>query len=276
MNRTSTRRRFLTGAALTGLTALAGCSGATPFVGKRIESDHSFDVKDATAIEVATDIGDIRIRGTDRDAVDVHAVKKGSSVSADLSKLHLETTRSDGRLLLESQYTGEKAFFGGTPTMDLTIRVPRSLGVSSVETGVGDIQVTDTTGDVAASTSTGDVTLRNVDGLVEAKTSTGDIVVESVRAIGDVEASTGDLDLAVHAINGDTTFETSTGTIVAAVDPGIDADFAATASVGDVSVDGLSLSDRTSSTNSVTGTLGDGGPDLEFSTNTGDVSVSTL
>ena len=276
VNRTSTRRRFLGGAAVAALTGLAGCSGATPFVGKRIEDDRTIDPQDATTLAVDVDIGDVRVLGESRDGVGVHLVKQASSVTADLSNLELDVVRTGDRLELVSTYEGDGSFFGGTPSMDLTVRVPRSMTVASVVGSVGDIDVENVAGDLSADTSTGDVSLRGIDGVVDASTSTGDVVVEDVTALGDVETSTGDLDLTVPAIDGDTRFEASTGDVVAALGPDLDASVSATTNTGDVTVSGLSLDDRSETETSVTGTLGDGGPSLRIEARTGDVRLTSL
>ena len=276
MTRTPTRRRLLGGIGAALVAGLAGCTGATPFVGKRIEDDRTIATEDATALAVDARVGDVTIRGEERDDVDVDILKQSSSVAGDLSKLDLAVEREDGRLTLATRYDGDSSLLGGTPTMDLTIRVPRSLRVAEIAASVGDVRVEDVTGDLEVSTSVGDSTIENVDGAVTAEASTGDVTIEGASAVGDVSASVGDLDLAVPAIDGDTTFETSTGDIDAALSPDLDAELAAEAGVGDVTVDGLSLQDGTQTESTATGTLGDGGPDLDVETSTGDVHLSAL
>lgn len=276
MREPATRRRFLGGAAVAALSSLAGCTGATPFVGKRIEDERTVDIEDATVLEISVDIGEVHVRSDQRDTVGVHMVKKASSVTADLSDLRLHTERTGARLRLVATYDDENMFFGGTPTMDLSGQVPESFPVSAVETSVGDVDVAGVVGDLSATASTGDVTVRDVDGVVDASASTGDVVVEGATALGDVETSTGDLELAVPAIDGDTRFETSTGDVVAELATDLDAAFTASTNVGDVDVTGLSLEDSTSSATSVSRTLGDGGPSLRLETQTGDVTVSPL
>lgn len=276
MKRNPSRRRLLAGVGAAAAAGLAGCSGATPFVGKRIEDDRTIATEGATALTVDARVGDVTIRGEDRDDLHVRLVKQSSSVGVDLSKLDLTVDREGDQLELATRYTGDSSLLGGQPSMDLTVVVPRSLRVAELAASVGDVLVEDVTGDLAVSVSVGETTIENVDGAVTAEASTGDVHIKGASAVGDVSASVGDLDLAVPAIDGDATFETSTGDIDAALSPDLDADLAAETSVGDVTVEGLSLRNSSRTEQSVSGTLGDGGPTLGVETNTGDVHLSAL
>lgn len=276
MKRTPTRRRLLAGAGTAALTALAGCSGATPFVGKRIEEDRTVATEGATALTVDAEVGDVTVRGEDREDVHVHAVKQSSSVGVDLADLDLSVERADGRLALTSRYAGDSSILGGTPSMDLTLRVPRALTVESLAADVGDVLAEGVTGDLAARSSVGDVTVRDVSGTVTAESSTGDVDVEGAETVGDLRTETGDLDVDVPAIDGDTAVESRVGDVTAAIAPDLDADLVAETRVGDVEVEGLSVQDGSATGSSVTGTLGDGGPTLRVTTETGDVELRPL
>lgn len=276
VNQNTSRRRLLAGVGAAAAAALAGCSGATPFVGKRIEDDQTIDTADATALSVIARVGDVTVRSEDRDDVHVDLVKQSSSVGVDLSKLELTVERAGDRIELATRYAGDSSLLGGEPSMDLTIAVPRSLAVTALSASVGDVLVEDVTGDLSVRASVGDVTLRNVDGTVGVQASTGDVTIESPAAVGDVRADVGDVSVEVPAIDGGATIETSTGDIDAALSADLDAELVAEADVGDVTVDGLSLDDSSRMEHSVTGTLGNGGPTLRVTTDTGDVTLSAL
>lgn len=271
----TSRRSVLAGAGAALSAALAGCSGLTPFVGKRQESTERVPVDDASALAVAVDVGDVTVRAADREDVHVDVVKQSSSVNADLSKLEFRVERPDDRLRLRGEWTGSGGL-SGKPSMDLDVTVPSSLAVAATETQVGDVDVEGVTGDVSAASSTGDVTLRSVAGTASAATSTGDVVVEDVETFGGAEASTGDLTVEVPAVAGDTRAETSTGDVTAAIGADVDAELRASTSTGDVVVEELSLADGSVGEESASGTLGDGGPELVFETSTGDVTLSAL
>lgn len=271
----TSRRGVLASTGVALSAALAGCSGLTPFVGKREESTERVPVDGASALAVAVDVGDVTVRADDREDVRVDVVKQSSSVNADLSKLEFRVERPDDRVRLRGVWTGDGGL-AGRPSMDLDVTVPSSLAVAGTETQVGDVDVRGVAGDVSARTSTGDVTLRSVAGTASATTGTGDVVVEAVDAFGGAEASTGDVTVEVPAIDGDTEVRTSTGDVTAAIGMDVDAALRAETSTGDVVVNDLSLADGSVREQSASGTLGDGGPELVVETNTGDVTLSAL
>jgi hypothetical protein len=252
----------------------------TPFVGKRIERSRTIDPADANRLTVDLDGGDVTLRASDRGTLAVEYVKKSSSVRADLSKLRFRTARSDGSLRLRSAWQGGDGLFSGTPQIDVDATIPRSLSVGRVETDVGDVSVTDVTGDVTLRSSTGDVTAKTVAGSVRAETDTGDVEVVDPAAIGDLRTNTGDVEADVPAIDGATRVTAETGDVTAFVASDLDAELVLRSETGEVSVEGLTLStlDRTSDVvgSTLRGTLGDGGPRLLLETETGDATVHSL
>lgn len=276
VKRDITRRRLL-GAGVAAATAgLAGCSSATPYVGKRTEGENTLPLEDETTLSVTTDAGAVSIVGENRDDIHLEYTKKATAAMADLSELVLDIRRDDERLLLESRFEGDSPLFGDQPTIDLSVRVPRSLAVDHIESSAGDVAVENVAGDLTVETSVGDVTVRDVRGHIAVDVTTADVVIEGVDAVGDVTASTGDLDLSVPAIDGDTAFSASTGSIVLGLAPDISADFAASANTGEVTVNNLPLEDTRREESQVTGELNGGGPDLSVTTTAGDISVSRL
>jgi hypothetical protein len=269
------RRRVLAGVGTTLSAAVAGCSGLTPFVGQRLASSERLSVDGASSLAVDVDAGDVTVRSEEREDVAVDVVKQSSAVGVDLSKFEFRVKRPDDRVRLRGAWTGESGLSGG-PSMDLDVRVPADLAVSTAKTGTGEVDVADVTGDVLARSSTGDVTMRSVAGAVRAETSTGEITVADVETFAGASASTGGVDVEVPAIDGDTDVETSTGSVTAAIGPDVDAEVRAETSTGDVDVSGLELADATVGDEVASGTLGDGGPTLSFETSTGDVTLTAL
>jgi DUF4097 and DUF4098 domain-containing protein YvlB len=292
MKESLSRRGLLAGGGAAVAAALAGCSGMTPFVGKREASTRTLPVEDATGLEAVVDVGDVTVSTADREDVHVEIVKQSSSVGADLSNLEFRVERPDDRLRLRGAWTGGGAL-AGTPSMNLDVTIPRSLAVAraetstgdvdvrdaagdlTVESNTGDLRVRDVDGDVRATSSTGDIELVGVSGLATADASTGDVTIRDVGVTGGVAANTGDLEVDVPAIDGDTTLQSHTGDVAAAIGE-VDAELEARANVGDVSVSGLDLRDSTIDDDSATGTLGDGGPTLRVQANVGDVALEPL
>jgi DUF4097 and DUF4098 domain-containing protein YvlB len=276
MSRDTTRRRLLAGGAAAAVTALAGCSGLTPFVGKRVEETRQLALDGATALSVETDVGDVTVRGDDREDVRARIVKESSTADADVSKLRLRVERSDGTLRLRSEWTGGDVQFGSRPAMNLVLQVPRSLTVESARVDTGSATLRDLDADATVIADTGDVTVERVDGTVSAETETGSVTVRRPGTISSVRAETGDVDVDVPALSDDASVTTATGSATVSVAPDIDAELIALVDTGDVDVDGLTLDDVNRSEASVRGTLGDGGPELRVESDTGDVTVDAL
>jgi DUF4097 and DUF4098 domain-containing protein YvlB len=280
MTRDVPRRRFLAGTAVAALTTVAGCTGSTPFVGKRTESTTTVPVRAATTLSVRNSTGDLTLRGSDRQDVRVHTIKQASSVGTDVTDLSLETSRENGDLRLSARWSGSTGFFASRPSMDIDAELPASLAVGDVATAVGDVTVTDVAGDLTAEADTGDVRAERVGGTVDIESGTGDVAVRAPDVLGSATTDTGDVSVDVPAIEGKTAISTDTGDVVAYVAPDLDARIVATSSNGDVDLTDISLSNRQTASEpareSVSGTLGDGGPTLRIESTTGDVIVRPL
>lgn len=286
MNATSSRRRVLRGAGVAVLSALAGCSGLTPFVGKRLESERTIPIEGASSLAVVVDAGDVTVRGERREDVHVDLVKKSSSVNADLSKLEFRVEREDDRVVLRGEWTGDDGL-SGKPSMDVTVTAPSTLGVARAEARVGDVAVEHVTVDqenvedesvgdgvLVAESGTGDVSVRDVAGDVRASTGTGDVTLRDVD--GGVEASAATGDVTVRAVTGSVQASASTGDVLAR-DVGSVA--SASAQTGDVTVDVPAISGATTveaSTGDVTASIGPIDAELDAHAGVGDVTVDDV
>lgn len=271
---------MLTGGVAAVVATLAGCSGMTPFVGKRIEGRRTIDPAGIDSIAVAVDAGDVTLQATERRDVAVEYVKQCSSVQADLSKLHFRTTRSGGTLRLRSEWNGDNDLGGSRPQVNVDATVPTALSVDRVETKAGDVSISHVAGDVTLRSAAGDVDAKRVAGTVDAKTEAGDVRIVDPDAIGDLRTATGDVRADVPAIDGETRIATQTGDMIVHVASDVDADVVARTKMGEVHVDGVSLSNVERMDgfvgSTVEGSLGDGGPRLLLETQTGDVIVRAL
>lgn len=276
MSPETTRRKLLGGIAGTGIAALAGCTGMTPFVGQQVERTERISPDDAETLAVHGSVGDVSVVGGDRDEIELDVEKQSSSIRTDLDDLVLRTERTDDRLELRSEYEGGSGWFESHPSMNLDVDLPEELALEAVRTSVGRITVRDVTGDLAIDTSTGRVDVAGVSGAVGAETSTGRVRIRDVDVLEDVSTSTARVEVDVPAIDGDTTVSTSTGRVEAAIGPDVDAELHVETGTGRIDTGDLELTDVTRGDDLVTGTLGDGGPPLRFETSTGRISLTTL
>ncbi|RQG98545.1 DUF4097 family beta strand repeat-containing protein [Natrarchaeobius oligotrophus] len=271
-----TRRRLLGGLSAAGVATLAGCTGSTPFVGRRIEDSKEFDPDGAETIAIVESTGDVSVAGDDRDTVAMDVVKQASSVRTDLEALELTRERVDDVLEFRSEYRSETGWFESEPAMNLDVAVPEELAVDRLRTSTGRITARNVRGDLAAESSTGTVRIESVDGTVAAETSTGSIEIRDVAAVGSAFASTGSIDAEIPAIDGDTDVRTSTGGVDAALSPDLDAELEVSTSTGSIDVGDLELDDAHRDGDFLRATLGDGGPRLRVETSTGSIALSTL
>ena len=271
MTETTTRRKLLAGAGATLLAGLAGCSGLTPFVGKREEYTERYDAADALEVECET--GEVRVRTAERTDIEVGVVEESSSLNANLDALTLETERADGTLTLRSAYTGDTGPLSGRPSMDLDIALPADTAVERVKTTTGRVDVRGTSGDLDVAVETGSVDVRNVAGVVSVESETGSVTLRGNDTTGDVTTETGSIDADVNALDGETEVRAETGRIELALAPSLDAELDVRVETGRIDVEGVDLQNRSQSMGRLTGTLGEGGPTLSAASETGSIDL---
>ncbi|MCU4926358.1 DUF4097 domain-containing protein [Halobacteria archaeon AArc-dxtr1] len=276
MHQHTTRRTFLGGLAAAGSAALAGCSGATPFVGQQLSETETVAPEGAESIAITGDVGDVSVRTSDRDDVDLDLEKQSSSIRTDLDDLVLRTEADGENLALRSEYEGSVGWFESRPSMSINAEIPGELAVSEIETDVGRVTVRDVAGDLSVRATTGRVDVDGVDGAVEAQTTTGRVTVRDMEALGDVRTTTGRIEVDVPAIDGETTIRATTGRIEAAISSDVNAEIRASTTTGRIDTDDLAMSGANRTDGQVTGTLGEGGPTLRFETTTGRITLTTL
>lgn len=218
------------------------------------EVNRSASTSGVSAFTIDNEVGDVTVTAEDRSDVDVTAVKRAQSQSA-VDSLSVDLQKVDGTLELVGDIPSDVS----NASVEFDVRVPSELPTSSVSTFVGDITVDGVAGYVDVSNETGSLTVSGTDGLSNATTNTGDIDVE------------------VSAIDSDTSVESSTGTVEAALATGLDADVTAETTLGGVSVGSLPLNVSSGFLGeTASGTLGSGTHEFSVSTDTGDIELTEL
>jgi DUF4097 and DUF4098 domain-containing protein YvlB len=254
---TITRRAMLASTG-TALAALSGCVAAGDSQETTEAETRTFDAE-GTTLEVDNVNGPITVEESDTDEIVVDLEKTGTDDERDVT--NVVSTRTDGRLTVETELDSRP--FGGllgpnTAHVSMAIQCPSDATVEHVETTNGDLRV------------------RNVAGPVEIETTNGDITASGLDSVGDVSSTNGDIDVTVLAIEDDVAIESVNGEIDAALGPDLNADVRAETTVGEVTVDGdfgLASDDDTTG-GSVSGTLGDGGPELSIESTNGGITLS--
>lgn len=270
-----TRRRLLALGGSAAIASLSGCTNATPFVGKRLESTDRYDAASTDQLTVDTN-GDVTVRPTDGDRIRVETVKQSSSVFADVSEVAVNVTRDAGTLRIDVQGQGNGSWLEGSTTVDVTVDLPDGVTLDTVRTVNGDVDVRRVAGDATLETVNGDVVVRNLEGFFSADTTNGDITARDVGGVETVTTTNGEVAVDVPAVRDAAAIETTNGDVAVAVSPNLNAELAATTDFGDVTVDGLALDDSMQTEHLVEGTLGAGEGRLRIASTNGDVSVSKL
>jgi DUF4097 and DUF4098 domain-containing protein YvlB len=259
-------------------------------------------------LRLTTDVGSVKVMGTDEAAVSVVALMKGKEKDIDAFAISVEPS-GDG-VEVTGRANGKRGWFWNSTELDVefTIRVPHSyrielhtsggdLAVSSVkgelraETSGGDISAKGVEGAIKVETSGGDIHIEQVTGDLKAETSGGDIVVGDVKGNADVGTSGGDVKLGkvsgrvraetsggdIHVVTSATgngvEAETSGGDIEITVPKGIGATIDASTTGGDVVTDlPVSVSGRVSE-GSLRGTVNGGGVTIRARTSGGEIRI---
>lgn len=265
-----TRRQFLAGAAAAASAGTAGCTGSE--LTETAPIDRTVAVDGVAELAVSATVGDVEVRGADREDVRVTGRKRAAS-ERDLEELTLAERREGDRLTLHRD--GEDQwlpFRGTTGKLELQVEVPRDLRVAEVLTSTGVVDVRDVTGPVELSATTGEVRAEAVDGAVSAAATTGDVAVDGTLAAAEV--TTGRVDATVRGLADPAEVEATTGEVELALAPDLDVAAALETDTGSVTVGDAFDYERDG--DGGVATLGDGTRSLSVSATTGQVTLSTL
>lgn len=287
---TTTRRRFLAAGTSAALAGLAGCLGGERTAEETVT--RTVDPADASGISIAGDIGDVDVRGDDRDDVSVEGIKRAGDEDA-LDQVSLSVERQDDTIDVgaENEHDGGGGLFLASvpPLIDLTVTVPADLrvtgadadtgdvdvqdvtGPTDVTADTGDIDVSDVSGDVTARTDTGDQLIARVDGIVTATADTGDVTVREAT-LDEVTADTGDVTAEIQGLDEDARVATDTGDVDLTLPSSLDVGIEVSVDTGDITIRGLD-GGTVETEDSYERSLGDGTHTLSVETNTGDVTL---
>ncbi|WP_128476290.1 DUF4097 family beta strand repeat-containing protein [Halorussus pelagicus] len=272
-----TQRRRVLGLGATGaLAALSGCSGATPFVGKRMKDAQTFDADAVNSVAVDAENGEIRVRPTDADRVRVETVKKSGSVFSDLSDVSVDMGVENGELSVSTRQTGDGSWLGGVPAVEMNVELPSGVDIGKLRTKNGSVDVRNVESDAALVTENGPIEAHGIDGVVSAESENGGVTIRGGAGISDVRTENGNIEVDVPAISGETTVETDNGNVSAAIAPDLNATLVANNDIGEIDVRLSGFEADARSEHHVEGSLGEGGPELQFVTDNGSIELSEL
>lgn len=266
----SVRRRELLAAGGVGLAALAGCIAPDQRVTE--ESEEAFPVTGGTPLAVENRNGDVRVERGDATDVEVELVKRTRFDASLFDGVTVEGSTDDGVFVVRTTY--ERDRLASRVSVDLTVRIPDAVPLSSASTANGDAVAEGVTGDATVQTVNGDAEARDVAGYVTLRSSNGDAVARDTVGVAGAATTNGEVDVAVLDIRDDATLESTNGDVVAALASDLAVTVDVRTSNGTVEVRDLDLSGGRRTARRVTGDLNGGGPTLTLRTVNGDVELS--
>lgn len=200
--------------------------------------------------------GSIELRGWNRDAVEIHAVKTTHRDMSDLDRVTVEVRALPNRVEILTHYPKDQ---GVDVSVDYEVRVPERVILEHVTTVNGSIKMAGVEARGDLRTVNGNVEAYNCAGSISAHTTNGNLR-EELSKIGSSEVE----------------LDTVNGSVILAVPPDASAELDARSMNGDVRSN-LSITVASAfSAGAFRGKLGAGGPLLHIRTVNGAIQLATL
>ncbi len=281
---------------------LGGCvDGGGSFVPFATVLDTRPMAPSTKALRLETRVGGIRVTSASGSDLKIEAIVKANPRKVDIEKAskafeaHVRVVE-DGPVLKIEDAHKDAADRGGWQ-VELRVAVPRAVAVEAV-TGVGDVDVSITAGDVRVKIGVGNAKLSAmaIDSL-QLDTGVGDITADVKSVAGDASAKsgTGNVTLMLGGAGGSTKAESGTGSVGVTLSSTPKKDVKATSGVGNAKIslpadargkfsgstgvgsvrvrgfDGVTVK-KTLVGGSISGTTGEG-PNYHVNSGTGDITI---
>ncbi|MBU0706690.1 DUF4097 family beta strand repeat protein [Patescibacteria group bacterium] len=259
-------------------------------------------------IEISNPVGDIVIRGTDRDDVQMTAIKYISKeTNRDINELLKETEvvqKIDGKnLKIDVKYPESFIKNKISYWVDITMELPKKFSANAGSVS-GNIEISDIKGPVNADCVSGEINIRdieddidiglvsggskikniigdakinavsseieinNVKGKIEAENISGDLIIDDVSGDVDIESTSGDIKLS--KLRGNIEIDSSSGDVNLTLANDFDFTLDGETSSGDIRVN----FDATIDNNSIYAKVGKGTHEVKIQTSSGSVKIT--
>lgn len=271
------RRRFLQGTAAAAAFSLAGCLNLGP-VRTRTEN-RSVGAEGVDSLVVRNEVGDVELTGTDGEEVSITAELRTRRSERALDRIDVQTVVENGVLNVAAQVDSGFVFSGST-SVDFRIDVPTgqspTVAVDRIRTDVGDVTLSNVSGDARVTTGTGDVEVDGLSGFFSAVTDVGDVTGRGLLGLDGVRTDVGDVDVECREMRDDVTVRTDVGDVTIRFPATTNAELDASTNVGEVRTRDLQVSVSQSGDRRLSGTLGSGGHGLRVRADVGEVTLRGL
>ena len=274
--------------------------------------EKKFDVHPGGTLDLKTDVGTVKVKGSDAAEVSIVADIHGRDKEVNAFEISADQSGDNVTVIGRGEHHGSW-FFGSGDGLDVdyTIKVPRSYNLR-IKTAGGDVYVSDVKGEVNGHTSGGNAGATQIEGNVDLNTSGGNVKADQVKGelhletsggevsatqiTGNVQAGTSGGNVFVSDVEGSVRAETSGGNVTVRVRGGNKGVHAET-SGGDIEIaiaknSGATIDASTSggdvvcdipvtmqgriSESRISGTVNGGGPAIYAHTSGGSVRIRSL
>jgi DUF4097 and DUF4098 domain-containing protein YvlB len=213
------------------------------------------DVEKPITLKVNSAAGDVIVTGGDVDSVQVKAVKTAydstqARADEEVKTIKYTVEQSGNAVTLKYELPKSMNFNNNINTVDFIVTVPTETTVT-VDTGFGEVSVTDTKGDAELANDFGDVTAQNIEGGLSVQTNSGTVEAISIKAGSkDIELRSdfGNITLE-KASAADITFQSNSGKVTLK-DVNATGDFSSKSDFGDTKYENGSAATITIESNS--------------------------
>jgi len=177
----------------------------------------ALDASDIASFNIDAGSGNLDIVGvadaeeiTVRATIRVPMTSEAKAIRKMGEDMVLTLESSNGRAELDSRFRNGIFGFGRSRSIDLEIRVPRSMNLI-IDDGTGSIGIEGVRGDLSIEDGTGSLSLSDVGGNVDIHDGTGSISVSNVG--GDISVDDGTGSIEIRGVAGSVTLDDGTGSI---------------------------------------------------------------
>jgi DUF4097 and DUF4098 domain-containing protein YvlB len=250
------------------VTCLSGCTGINPEVTEFFNEEYQID--EESTLSISNVNGQIEVSDSSNDNLIIDAVKRTRHGEDELKNMEINVTKSGNQFVVTTIY--DKGW-NVKVSVDINIKIPNTVSITSVETTNGAIQLSNAKGNATLTSSNGPIIAENINGYITASTSNGDIQVKNTTGTGNLETHNGRITVDILNIQEDIEISTSNGRITTYINPNLDIEIDATTSNGVISMTGLTLNITTSEDTHFQGIQGNGTYKVELKTSNGEIRI---
>ncbi|HZO75895.1 MAG TPA: DUF4097 family beta strand repeat-containing protein [Ktedonobacteraceae bacterium] len=178
---------------------------------QRSTSTHSFANVSHPKLVIRDSSGTIHIHsGGSSNSVIVTETKFATGLGVNLNNMHVDYTRDGNTIDVTAQ--SDSFFSLGSRDIDLDITAPNASDMV-INTGSGQVEVDDITGQVQVETGSGSINANNLNGSATLKTGSGTITVGGLVGQANMNTGSGDIEVKEAKLSGQSIMKTGSGSI---------------------------------------------------------------